>query len=222
MRKKSLILLSAGLDSAANLAFCREFDQPILALTINYGQMAAMREIEAAKKLSDFYDVRHEVIEAPWLGRLGGNALTDSSRALPQPEINDLDQIDAAHKTAKAVWVPNRNGVLIHIASSYAESMSAEHVVVGFNREEAATFPDNSMEYLDCVNGALALSTSNGVKVHCYTGTLNKAEIVGELAKLKPAFPMGLIWSCYLGGDQPCGRCESCQRMTRALREQPA
>jgi 7-cyano-7-deazaguanine synthase in queuosine biosynthesis len=50
-RRKSLILLSGGLDSSANLAFAVYFDEPVLALTIDYGQRAAIAEIAAAKKL---------------------------------------------------------------------------------------------------------------------------------------------------------------------------
>ena len=51
MRERSVVLLSGGLDSAANLAFCRLRDEPILALTVNYGQRAASAEIRAAEAL---------------------------------------------------------------------------------------------------------------------------------------------------------------------------
>lgn len=68
IRHRSVVLLSGGLDSAANLAFCREYDEPLLALTVRYGQRAQDREVQAAKKLCDFYKVEHKVLELPWVG----------------------------------------------------------------------------------------------------------------------------------------------------------
>jgi len=196
---------------------CSQYDSPVLALTANYGQRAASREIDAARKLCEYYGVRHEVIEIPWLGKLGGNALTDSGKAMPHLEPHQLDQASVTQETAKAVWVPNRNGVLINIAAAYAEATEAHQVVVGFNREEAATFPDNSSEFLRRSSEALILSTRIGVRVYSYTDRLDKIQIVGTLRKLEKSFPFDLVWSCYEGGAEPCGKCESCRRLKRAV-----
>ena len=213
---RSVVLLSGGLDSAANLAFCREYDEPVLALTARYGQRAQDREVEASRKLCDYYRVEHQVLELPWVGALGGSSLTESSMTLPEIQKNELDDRKITEKTAKSVWVPNRNGILINAAAAFAERLGATRVVVGFNSEEAATFPDNSAEFLKRATRSLEYSTSNHVSVYCYTTALNKIQIVRELRKLKPAFPFDRIWSCYMGGEKPCGRCESCQRQARA------
>ncbi|HLE00864.1 MAG TPA: 7-cyano-7-deazaguanine synthase QueC [Bdellovibrionota bacterium] len=218
-RKRSVILLSGGLDSAANLAFCREWDVPVLAVTMNYGQRSAEREIQAARCLSRDYNVPHQVIDLPWMTRLGESSLTDPSRPVPILKADQLDSHELTEQTARSVWVPNRNGLFIHIAAALAESSRSERVVVGFNAEEALTFPDNSMEYLIRLNGALELSTATGVKVHSYTVAWDKRTIVSELKKLSRVFPFGQLWSCYLGGDRPCGECESCQRLRRAMEE---
>ena len=215
-RVRSVVLLSGGLDSAANLAFCRLLDEPALALTIDYGQRAAQREGAAGRALARHFGVRHEVVSLPWLGELGGSALTDCSREVPRPRPDRLDELAAAQASAKAVWVPNRNGVLIQVGAAYAERSGAARVVVGFNREEAATFPDNSAEFLRRATAALALSTANTTAVHCYTTELDKREIVAELARAVPSFPFALLWSCYFGGEKACGECESCRRFARA------
>ena len=86
-RHRSVVLLSGGLDSAANLAFCREYDEPVLALTVRYGQRAQDREVQAARKLCDFYSVEHKVLELPWVGALGGSSLTEVSQLLPDPYL---------------------------------------------------------------------------------------------------------------------------------------
>ena len=218
MRRSSIILLSGGLDSAANLALCREQDHPILALTACYGQRAADREVEAAREFCKYYDVPHQILDVSWLGKLGGSALTVHSTSVPHVKLDQLDQKTITQKTAEKVWVPNRNGVLIHIAAAYAESLGAKQVVVGFNAEEAATFPDNSADYIQRVTTALALSTSNRVSVFCYTLHKNKVEIVKELKVLPKPFPFEQIWSCYEGGIKPCDQCESCMRLARALK----
>lgn len=216
-RVKSVVLLSGGLDSSANLALCADRDEPVLALTCRYGQRAADREVEAARGLAGEYGVRHEVLDISWLGALGGSALTTSAIAMPSPAHDQLDDARITAASAKSVWVPNRNGVFINVAASVAERLGAERVVVGFNREEAATFPDNSVAYLDAATRALGYSTANGVRVHCYTAEMDKRGIVRELSRLRRPFPFERVWSCYEGSEKPCQRCESCRRLARAL-----
>lgn len=216
---RSVVLLSGGLDSAANLAFACEYDDPILAITVRYGQRAQDREVAAARSLCGYYGTEHKVLELPWLGALGGSSLTESTMELPELKQDQLDDREVTEKTAKSVWVPNRNGILINAAAAFAERVGANRVVVGFNAEEAATFPDNSEEFLKRATRALEYSTSNQVAVYCYTTAWNKKQIVRELRGLKKNFPFERLWSCYLGGEKPCGKCESCQRQARALEE---
>ncbi|OFZ21649.1 MAG: 7-cyano-7-deazaguanine synthase QueC [Bdellovibrionales bacterium GWB1_55_8] len=214
---RCVVLLSGGLDSAANLAFCDDDKKPVLALTVDYGQRAAVPEIEASRALCEYYRVTHRTLCLPWLGELGGSSLTDSSKQMPELSREQLDRPEITRESAHAVWVPNRNGVLIHVAAAFAESSEASEVIVGFNKEEAATFPDNSLEYLKRVNEALSLSTSTRVQVRSYTVEWNKAEMVGHLRNLRREFPFEHVWSCYFGGSQRCGRCESCRRFARAI-----
>jgi len=214
--RPSVILLSGGLDSAANLALCHFHDQPLLALTCDYGQQAARREIEAAGRLARHFGVPHQVVELKWLGALGGSSLTEISQDLPEPGADQLDDPAVTGDSARAVWVPNRNGVLINVASAFAERLGAERVVVGFNREEAATFPDNSQAFIESTTRALGFSTANHVRLFSYTTNMDKREIVSELSRLEIELPLGLVWSCYRGGDSRCGKCESCRRFERA------
>jgi 7-cyano-7-deazaguanine synthase len=206
-RTKSIVLLSGGLDSSANLALAVERDEVLCAVTVDYGQRAAAREISAAREMCE-------------LGEIGGSALTDRSSLMPDPGARHLDDAQVTAQTAKAVWVPNRNGVLINAAVALAERLGAARVVVGFNREEAATFPDNSQSFLDALCAAFKFSTSNGVVAFCYTTAMDKRQIVATLrGGLSKAFPFEKIWSCYQGDEKPCGVCESCRRLTRALGE---
>lgn len=93
--------------------------------------------------------------------------------------------------------------------------MNADHVVVGFNKEEAQTFPDNYADYLKCFNTCFIFSTATHVRVQSYTLKMNKAEIVNLGKLLNVDFRE--LWACYFVGNKICGECESCQRFLRAL-----
>jgi 7-cyano-7-deazaguanine synthase len=205
---KGVAILSGGLDSTVSLAVAVRKMKVVLALTFDYGQRAAQRERQAAARIARHYRIRHEVIATPWLARLTGTALVNRRAELPRNEMSP--------RSAKAVWVPNRNGVFIEIAAAHAESLGAERLITGFNREEAATFPDNSKAYVGAVNDALGFSTANGVRVVSYTIDLDKKAIVRLGRKLRA--PIAQVWPCYEGGRTWCGTCESCLRSLRALK----
>lgn len=219
MRARSVVLLSGGLDSAANLAMASEYDEPVLALTFDYGQRAIRGELAAAKRFAEYYGVSHRIVEIRWLKDLGESRLTAREGSLELLKSDELDNLVRAEVSAKAVWVPNRNGVFINIAAAFAEDLKASRVVVGFNAEEAATFSDNSLDYMNAATEALRFSTANSVSVHSYTVRQNKIEIVRQLEKLRKPFRFDWVWSCYDSTDAPCGKCESCLRLKRALSE---
>lgn len=208
----SVILLSSGLDST--VAFKHAYDRcsKILALTFDYGQQAAAKEIEYAARICREFDVPHEVIELPWFRRFRG-ALTGASE-LPQPAEHELGG-KAAIDSARQVWVPARNLVFLAIASGYAEEYDYDLITVGFDAEEAGTFPDNSHEFVERFNRVLEYGTLSHPEIDAPLIHLDKTGIV-RLGIAIDA-PLGLSWSCYRSGDVPCGVCESCMRRARAF-----
>jgi len=212
---KSIVLLSSGLDSTVN--FCKALRETniLKALTFDYGQRAAQREIEGAQKICARYSVAHEVIQLEWLSRITKTALVDKTQDLPQLQTSELDDLSKTNLSAQSVWVPNRNGVFIHVAASFAESLGAQAIVVGFNAEEAKTFPDNSAPFIEKINQSLEYSTLSHPKVVCYTQAFNKKEMAHLGRELQA--PFDLMWSCYESGEKPCRKCESCKRFYRAL-----
>ncbi len=154
----------------------------------------------------------HRVVELPWLREITQSSLVNRSAQVPlNVSLNDISE---TQNTAKSVWVPNRNGIFLNIAASFAESLGAHVVIPGFNKEEASTFPDNSEDYVDAATLALSYSTSNAVEVECYTTQMLKAEIVQLGRELGLDFDG--VWPCYFGEENPCGKCESCLRFERA------
>ena len=103
------------------------------------------------------------------------------------------------------------------IAVSYAESIGAEAIIVGWDKEEAATFPDNSKEFLNKFNELIDVGSPDNIKIEAPAIDLTKEEIV-KLG-IEVGAPMELSYSCYKGGNKPCGVCESCMRRKRAFKK---
>jgi 7-cyano-7-deazaguanine synthase len=215
MKKKAVVLLSSGLDSTVNLFAAKDSADVVLALTFNYGQRAAGREIEHAASIAGFAGVPHKTIELSWFKDFTRSSLVNRAVEVPVSQSVAIDDVRVSNETAKAVWVPNRNGIFLNIAAAFAESLGADWVVPGFNAEEAVTFPDNSEEFLQAATKSLWYSTANHVEVKCFTTSLLKTDIVRRGVELH--VPFDLIWPCYFGGEKPCGVCESCQRFKRAI-----
>ena len=204
-------LLSGGLDSAvAAVLFAREPGNRLaLCLFFDYGQRARVPEAAASRALAARWGVAWQRVELPWLGVLAqrsGSRLVDGTG--PVPHGTAARPGDSA--SALAVWVPARNAVFVAAAAAHAEALGAGCIVAGFNREEAATFPDNSPRFLDAATSFLGHGTRNGVAVVSATLLMDKRQIVTT------ARGLGLgpadFWSCYEAGPEPCGRCESCLR----------
>jgi len=215
--RRAIACLSGGLDSSVAMAMAISAGWKVVrAVTFDYGQRAKEREQRAAAKLASHYGVGHQLIALPWFKELvQGGGLINRKHPLPTPAAKQLSEMEFSKTSAKAVWVPNRNGVMIEIAAGIAEDLGASAVLVGFNREEAATFPDNSKAYVEALSKALSFSTSNQVKLLSPTLSLDKVEIVNEARRL--SLPLEHLWSCYEGEEQMCGVCESCMRLKRAL-----
>lgn len=209
-----IVILSGGLDSSTNLVMALEHLSVKLALTFDYGQRAAAKEINAASQLCQFYQVTHKVISLPWVASFGQSTLINRNSEVPTFEVN-IDDLKISSQTASKVWVPNRNGILLNIAAGFAESLACKYIIPGFNQEEAATFPDNSEEFIYALNQSFLFSTANHVQVKCFTKNMMKTEIVKEAVVRK--LPLNMIWPCYLNNEKWCGRCESCQRSKRAF-----
>lgn len=217
MKKKCVVLLSGGLDSTVNLYMAYKNAEVMLALTFDYGQKAAINEAKVASKICEKLQISHKTISLPFVKEFGQSSLVDHNRSIPVGSEIQIDNKNLSEKSAKAVWVPNRNGIFLNIAAGYCEAMGGHAVIPGFNKEEASTFPDNSMEFIDAINESLSYSTANGIEILCYTSQLTKSEIVQK--GIEYGVDWNLMWPCYFNHRKWCGVCESCQRCKRALIE---
>lgn len=208
LTNKSIILLSGGLDSLVCMGLCRNTHNITLALTFDYGQKSAKKEIAAAKKICEYYKVEHKVIKLDWLKEITNNALV-KDKELPHG-------LDDTINSAKAVWVPNRNGLFLNIAASYADSGEYSYIILGANREEGETFPDNTKEFATRVTSAFEYSTMTKPQVLVPLINSDKNDIVKAAIEL--SMPLEFVQSCYDSTEGHCGVCESCTRLKNALK----
>lgn len=204
---KGIILLSGGLDSLVSLGLGIEKYGISLGLTFDYGQKALEQEISTSKNICDYYKIEQKVIKLDWLKNVTHTALVED-KELPEG-------IDNPEDSAKSVWVPNRNGLFLNIAGSFADGNDYDYIIIGANKEEGQTFPDNTQEFIDSVNAEFEFSTQKHPKVVAPLINYDKNDIVKQA--IEHNIPLEFVRSCYSNGEKHCGKCESCTRLKNAL-----
>ncbi|HWU44751.1 MAG TPA: 7-cyano-7-deazaguanine synthase, partial [Bdellovibrio sp.] len=82
--RKVVALLSAGLDSTVNLYEARKHHhEVVLALTFNYGQRAAVKEIEHSEKIAKHLGIPHKVLDVTWFKEFNKSSLLVEDQKVP-------------------------------------------------------------------------------------------------------------------------------------------
>jgi 7-cyano-7-deazaguanine synthase len=208
----SLVVLSGGLDSTVCLALAVRDDPPVLAVSVDYGQRHRV-ELSHAAAVAAHYDAEHLVVPLD-LSQWGGSALTDDSVEVPEAGT-ETDGIPAT-------YVPARNLIFLSLAVGIAEVRDADAVYLGVNALDYSGYPDCRPEFVASFEQTAALALKRGVegrpvRVATPLVDLSKADIVRLGASLDA--PLHLTWSCYRGGEDPCGRCDSCTLRAKGFAE---
>ena len=215
MGRLAVCVCSGGIDSTVAATIASREGYELYVLHVSYGQRAELREREAVKRISAYLgaaDLKFTTIDM--IKELGGSALTNYRKVVPAGEEVKLDKNETP-----PTWVPCRNLVLLSLASAYAEVISADSIFVGFNAEEAKSYPDNSKEFVERYNVVLekaVASFSTPPEVRAPLVDLLKPEIIKK--GIEVGAPLKFTYSCYLGGEKHCGLCESCQHRRRGFR----
>lgn len=212
--KKAIVLFSGGLDSTTCLYWARSQGYECEALTVSYGQRH-LREIAFAKAITRHLGIKHHLIDLklPWLAT---SSLVDKAQPLPD---NAVEQI--AHAGVPSTYVPGRNLMFLAIAGSLLDAVGADAIIAGPNAIDFSGYPDCTPGFYKAAGEALNRGTTRGVRegieVLAPLMEMNKADIVRLAVKLK--VPLKYTWSCYAGGDKPCGKCDSCKLRAKGFAE---
>ena len=204
---KGIVVMSGGLDSTTLLYWVIKEGYEPYVLSFDYGQRHR-KELEFAEKTCRKLKVNHRIIDLTNVQELlKGSALTSEGVAVPEEHYS--------HESQKATVVPNRNAIMLNIAIGYAISIDAKKVFYAAHYNDRAIYPDCRWEYVQSQNITAKLANDAQIKIFAPFVRKTKAEIV-RLGK-KLGVPFGDTWSCYKGGEKPCGVCGSCRERIDAF-----
>lgn len=205
--KDSLIVLSGGLDSTTMLYEYR--DRIALALSCHYGSNHNDKELEFAKLHCERLEIPHMVIRLPFIKQFFKSSLLEGAEAIPEGNYNDDNM--------KSTVVPFRNGIMLSIAAGIAENNKLQYVMLANHAGDHFIYPDCRPEFVEAMNDAISAGTMNGVQLLTPYTHLTKTEIVRHGMQLGINYEE--TWSCYKGGETPCGVCGTCREREEALQE---
>ncbi len=214
VKRKAVVLLSGGLDSATVLAMAVQAEFEVHALTIAYGQRHEV-ELRAAERVAQSWGVAHRLFQIP-LSDFGGSALTAE---IEVPKDREESEMEAQ---IPVTYVPARNTILLSIALGYAEVLRANDIFVGVNAVDYSGYPDCRPEFIAAFESLANLATKSGVEgermtIHAPLIDLTKPQIIERGLELGVDY--ALTHSCYDPDDAglACGRCDSCLIRRRAF-----
>jgi 7-cyano-7-deazaguanine synthase len=215
---KALVLFSGGVDSTTclGIAVNKYGADQVLALSLYYGQKHS-RELEAARKIAAHYGIKHKELDLALI-------FADSDCSLLRGSSEDIPKESYAEQLKKtdgkpvSTYVPFRNGLFLASAASIALSNGCTEIYYGAHSDDAAgnAYPDCSSDFNNAINRAIYLGSGEELRVVAPFIGMNKAQVVAEGLKLN--VPYELTWSCYEGGDKPCGVCGTCRDRMAAFR----
>jgi len=215
-KKKAVVLLSGGLDSATALAIAKTEGFECYALSFRYGQRHAI-ELECAQQVADTQGVtEHRTIDID-LAVFGGSALTDMNIDVP----HDADANDEIPVT----YVPARNTIFLSYALAWAEVLGSTDLFIGVNALDYSGYPDCRPEFIAAYEAMANLATKAGVTgkekltIHTPLIDLTKAQIIQKGLELGVDY--GTTSSCYdpAPNGASCGTCDSCRLRLKGFNE---
>jgi 7-cyano-7-deazaguanine synthase len=227
---KAVVLLSGGLDSTTLLAHLRYLDYEVLPFSVYYGQRHK-HELHAVEQVCEHYGLQAYGVDMASHIAYGdrgptgfikhanlfkGSSQTDPSVPVPHGHYTD--------ESMKVTVVPNRNMILLSLATAYAISNNADFVAYAAHAGDHAIYPDCRPEFAIIMNEAIRIASDEKVSLLRPFVELTKADIVKRGASLKA--PLGMTWSCYDPQKNPkreapnfahCGKCGTCVERIEAF-----
>lgn len=203
--KDSVIVLSGGMDSVTLLHEYKE--RVALAVTFNYGSRHNEREIECARYQCRLLDIPHIVIDLDFMCTYFKSSLLLNGEEIPEGNYDD--------ENMKSTVVPFRNGIMLSIACGIAESNGLKQVMIANHGGDHAIYPDCRNGFIQAMSKAMEEGTYEHIGILAPYTLLTKGEIAVKGKELGVDYSH--TYSCYKGGEKPCGRCGTCRERTEAL-----
>lgn len=204
---KVCVLLSGGMDSVAAFYEVLKQHEVVACLSFDYGAKHNPKEIPFAKLHADRNGVHHQIIPLDFINRLFKSDLLQSGGTIPDGHY--------AEQTMKQTVVPFRNGIMLAIATGYAESVAAEALVIAAHSGDHAIYPDCREPFMQ------AMATAMGEGTYAKIQLLRPFIATDKTGIAKRGRELGIdfseTWSCYKGGTIHCGTCGTCVERREAF-----
>lgn len=217
--KKAIVLSSGGVDSTVcvAMAVAKYGAENIATTSIFYGQKHN-KELECARKVADYYKLPHYEFDLSSVLQFSNcSLLAQSTQAIEHKSY--AEQITPVNGKV-STYVPFRNGLMLSVCASLAQSIFENddvEIYLGAHGDDAAgnAYADCSEIFVSTMSRAISIGTYEQVRVTAPFAGLSKADVVKKGLELKA--PFELTWSCYEGGDKPCGECGTCIDRAKAF-----
>jgi len=214
--KKGVIIVSGGMDSVTLAHLARSDvgpDGSLHLVSFDYGQKHK-KELEYASECAVDIDADWHTIDLTNITSfLTGSALTDPSIEVPQGHYAD--------ETMKLTVVPNRNMMMLSVATAIAVAEGADFVATGVHAGDHPIYPDCRPEFIESCNTTAQRATKGfakqGFQIVAPFVWMSKDQIVSVGARLNPPVDYSKTWSCYEGGAVHCGKCGTCVERKEAF-----
>ena len=203
--KDSLIVYSGGLDSTTLLYEYR--DRIALAVSFHYDSNHNDREIHFAKLHCERLGIPHMVVRLPFIKDFFHSSLLEGADAIPEGNYDDDNM--------RSTVVPFRNGIMLSIAAGMAENNKLQYIMLANHAGDHTIYPDCRPEFVEAMDRAAQAGTWNGVRLLTPYTHITKTDIVRRGLRLGINYDE--TWSCYRGGEKPCGVCGTCRERKEAL-----
>lgn len=184
---KIVCLISGGIDSTTLLFKLVKNNHKVFPLYVNYGHKSAKQELCAAKKACKLLKLKLNHIDISGLSLIS-SGLTDNKISFIKYPV-----------------FPNRNIILLSIASAFASNYSCNVIAIGLTA--GSDFADQTKKFVKNTESVLSFGTKTIILTPLIE--LNKLEVV-RLAN-DNNIPLYFTYSCYGGAPKTCGKCLGCR-----------
>jgi 7-cyano-7-deazaguanine synthase len=216
-KRKAVVLLSGGLDSATAAAIAKSDGFDVYAMTFEYGQRHEF-EIQTAKRVAKALGVAEHIVCKIDLRAFGGSALTSD---IEVPKHRTREEMSTG---IPVTYVPARNTIFLSFAVGWAETLGANDIYIGVNALDYSGYPDCRPEYIEAYQQMARLATKVGVEgsnltIHTPLIALTKGQIITRGLELGVDY--SITNTCYDPSEdgKACGQCDACLLRLKGFEE---
>jgi 7-cyano-7-deazaguanine synthase len=213
---KVVVIISGGMDSVT-LAHEMRNDHPegkLHLVSFDYGQRH-VKELEYAAECARDVDASgFDIIDLTGLTPLlatSGSSLVDRDTPVPDGHY--------AEETMKITVVPNRNAIMLSIATGIAVAEGASYVATGVHSGDHAIYPDCRPKFIEAMDQAMWIGNEGFARqdfsIIAPFMAITKADIASIGSRLGVDYSK--TWSCYKGQEVHCGTCGTCTERKEAF-----